>query len=62
MDSLRCGANCLECTGELAKIRGWSCRFKEMYYDAETLRKKRKEEFEAKLASKSRNLTKGDKL
>jgi hypothetical protein len=26
---IRCGANCLECTAEMRRIRGHSCRFED---------------------------------
>jgi hypothetical protein len=40
---MRCGANCFDCTGEMRKIRGYSCRFSEMYHSAEELKQLRKE-------------------
>jgi hypothetical protein len=43
---MRCGANCFDCTGEMRKIRGYSCRFSEMYHSAEELKQLRKEEVE----------------
>jgi hypothetical protein len=38
---MRCGANCFDCTGEMRKIRGYSCRFSEMYHSAEELKQLR---------------------
>ena len=40
---LRCGANCLDCTGEMRKIRGHACRFEELYHSSEEMKQLRKE-------------------
>jgi len=38
---LRCGANCLECTAEMRKIRGHACRFEELKHSPEEMKKLR---------------------
>lgn len=45
---LRCGANCLECTPKMQKNRGYSCRFKELYYSPEEIKRLRLQSFYAK--------------
>jgi hypothetical protein len=49
----RCGANCLDCTIEMQKQRGYSCRFKELNYDPILLAKLRKEEWDKKCQNKT---------
>jgi len=40
---LRCGANCFDCTAEMRRIRGHSCRFEEIFHSAEEMKQLRKQ-------------------